>query len=327
LSLLGAVSGYQAWSVVGTGNTAFYCLYAVDATGNPSGAWECGLGTYTLSGTTLARTTVYSNSSGTTSALNLAAGTYRVILTPVAQSFLNAQQYSVHGPEISVTGTVVATVGRMHDCSGTSSNYTVTLPAAANCAGQSIGFRMDAGLTKLVSIKGNASENVDGQNTRVMWSGETAILYCDGSNWFKVAGRSLPMMCQISRSSNQTIGAVTVTKVSCDLSDLDNTGLMADTGNGRLVVQRTGNYLTLGQISTTATSAGYAGQVQVRVHKAGSFYFNGVSTDIAPTTTHVVTYAAGDTVELYTFCSASGFTLYGDTSQATRIRLVEVPGW
>lgn len=85
LTLAGAVTGYQTFAAVGDGNTCYYCVYAVDAFGNPSGVWEVGLGTYTASGTTLARTTVYANSSGTQVALDLAAGTKRVMLTAAAQ--------------------------------------------------------------------------------------------------------------------------------------------------------------------------------------------------------------------------------------------------
>ena len=51
LTLAGAASGFQAFSAVGDGNTTYYAV--IDGTN-----WEVGLGTYTSSGTTLARTTV-----------------------------------------------------------------------------------------------------------------------------------------------------------------------------------------------------------------------------------------------------------------------------
>jgi len=66
-TLSGATTGYQAWSVVGNANTAYYM--ATDGIG-----WEVGLGTYTLSGTTLARTTILS-SSNANAAVSWAAGT------------------------------------------------------------------------------------------------------------------------------------------------------------------------------------------------------------------------------------------------------------
>jgi hypothetical protein len=57
LTLLGAVTGYQAFSAIGNGNT---CYYTISSLG--SADWEVGIGTYTASGTTLSRDTVLSSS-------------------------------------------------------------------------------------------------------------------------------------------------------------------------------------------------------------------------------------------------------------------------
>jgi len=72
-TLLGAVAGYQAFSVVGNTNTTYYS--ATDSTG----AWEVGLGTYSTSGPTLTRTTILS-SSNSGSAVTF-SGTVNVFLT------------------------------------------------------------------------------------------------------------------------------------------------------------------------------------------------------------------------------------------------------
>ena len=58
-TLLGAVTSYQSLAGVGNGNTTYYCI--VDQVG---ANWEVGIGTYTASGTTLARTTVLASSNG-----------------------------------------------------------------------------------------------------------------------------------------------------------------------------------------------------------------------------------------------------------------------
>ena len=71
LTLGGALSGFQPFSSIGNTNTTYYCI--TDTT-----AWEVGLGTYSSSGNTLARTTVLSNSNGNTSPITLAAGTKTV---------------------------------------------------------------------------------------------------------------------------------------------------------------------------------------------------------------------------------------------------------
>jgi hypothetical protein len=77
VTLLGASAGFQSFLVVGNGNTTYYTI-----AGQTTSEWEVGVGTYTASGTTLARTTVLSNSAGTQpSTLNFSAGTKDVFVT------------------------------------------------------------------------------------------------------------------------------------------------------------------------------------------------------------------------------------------------------
>ena len=77
VTLLGASAGFQSFAAIGNANTTYYTIAAQTGT-----EWEVGIGTYATSGTTLARTTVLSNSSGTEpSALNFSAGTKDVFVT------------------------------------------------------------------------------------------------------------------------------------------------------------------------------------------------------------------------------------------------------
>lgn len=76
-TLAGAVTGFQTFAAVGDGNTCYYSAAAVDANGIPTGDWEVGLGTFTSSGTTLARTTILA-STNANAAVNWAAGTKRI---------------------------------------------------------------------------------------------------------------------------------------------------------------------------------------------------------------------------------------------------------
>lgn len=82
-TLAGAVTGYQTFAAVGNSNTCTYCAFEVDGNGAPSGGWEVGLGTYTSSGTTLARTTVYASTNGN-AAVSWSAGTRRIALVQPA---------------------------------------------------------------------------------------------------------------------------------------------------------------------------------------------------------------------------------------------------
>jgi hypothetical protein len=77
LTLAGAVSGFQSFSVIGNGNTCYYAI--VGGT-----EWEVGVGTYTSSGTTLSRDTILESSNGGT-AVDFSAGTKNVFVTYPAE--------------------------------------------------------------------------------------------------------------------------------------------------------------------------------------------------------------------------------------------------
>ena len=72
-----AVTGYQSFSALTSGNTTYYA--ATDVTGN----WEVGVGTYSVTGPTLTRTTVVS-SSNSGSAVTF-SGTVTVFITYPAE--------------------------------------------------------------------------------------------------------------------------------------------------------------------------------------------------------------------------------------------------
>ena len=76
-TLAGASSGFEAFSVIGNSNTTYYCC--TDGTD-----FEVGIGTYTASGTTLARTTIL-QSSNSDSAVNWGSGTRDIFVTQPAE--------------------------------------------------------------------------------------------------------------------------------------------------------------------------------------------------------------------------------------------------
>ena len=83
-TLEGAEAGFQTFSAIGDGNTTYYA--ATDGT-----YWEVGIGTYTASGTTLARTTILS-SSNSNNAVSWTAGEKLIFVTQPSSkaSFLDA---------------------------------------------------------------------------------------------------------------------------------------------------------------------------------------------------------------------------------------------
>ena len=70
-TLGGAETGFEAFSQIGDGNTTYYCC-------TDGSDFEIGIGTYTLSGTTLARTTIL-QSSNSDAAVDWTAGATRII--------------------------------------------------------------------------------------------------------------------------------------------------------------------------------------------------------------------------------------------------------
>jgi hypothetical protein len=94
ITLAGAASGFQAFSVIGDGNTTYYTIAG-------GSEFEVGIGTYTLSGTTLSRTTIL-ESSNAGSAVNFSAGTKDVFVTYPAERSVIA----VGGGVTSDTGAV-----------------------------------------------------------------------------------------------------------------------------------------------------------------------------------------------------------------------------
>jgi len=104
ITLAGAATGFQSFAVVGDGNTTFYTI--ASQTGSE---WEVGVGTYATSGTTLARTTVLSNSSATQpSALNFSAGTKDVFVTYPAGYAVASTNVGTSGQLLTSNGTGVA---------------------------------------------------------------------------------------------------------------------------------------------------------------------------------------------------------------------------
>jgi len=105
VTLAGAVADFQAFSVIGDGNTTYYAI--VLSAGNE---WEVGLGTYTLSGTTLSRDTVL-ESSNAGSLVNFSAGEKDVFCTQPAERavYLEAAGTSTIVPGITISGLTAST--------------------------------------------------------------------------------------------------------------------------------------------------------------------------------------------------------------------------
>ena len=97
LTLLGAASGFRSFADIGNGNSTYYAI--VGGT-----EWEVGLGTYTSAGTTLSRTTVLSNSLGTTALISFSAGTKDVFCTyPASEAVYQDNLNDAYAPQFAAS--------------------------------------------------------------------------------------------------------------------------------------------------------------------------------------------------------------------------------
>ena len=103
LTLAGAVTGFQSFSVVGDGNTTYYTI--TDGTDS-----EVGIGTYTSSGTTLSRDTIL-ESSNSGSAVNWGAGSKDVFLTYPADRSVSGSASALAIPDPGTSGNVLTSDG------------------------------------------------------------------------------------------------------------------------------------------------------------------------------------------------------------------------
>ena len=99
ITLAGAVSGFQSFSVIGNGNTTYYTIVS-----QTSNEWEVGIGTYTSSGTTLSRDTVL-ESSNSGSLVNFSAG-----IKDVFETYPAERAVIVDGSNIDVANSAILSV-------------------------------------------------------------------------------------------------------------------------------------------------------------------------------------------------------------------------
>lgn len=146
VTLDGAVAGYQAFSAIGNANTTYYAI-----AGQGTSEWEVGIGTYTLSGTTLSRTTVLS-SSNAGSLVVFSAGIKDVFVTYPSERavYLDASNNVIalgtpaSGTVTNLTGTASININGTVGATTAAAGVFTTLIATTNLSSTRINPRVSS---------------------------------------------------------------------------------------------------------------------------------------------------------------------------------------
>jgi hypothetical protein len=163
-TLSGSSAGFQSFAVIGDGNTTYYS--ATDASGN----WEVGIGTYSTTGPTLARTTILSSSNSNTAVTF--SGTVDVWVTYPSEKSINydadgvavigdALGYADTGIIASFASTVAGYNQVVLQNKSTATNASSNLNVSNNASTASTGFA-ELGINSTTFSNGAGCFNIPG---------------------------------------------------------------------------------------------------------------------------------------------------------------------
>ena len=187
--LTGAVAGFQSFAAIGNTNVTYYT--AVDPN---TGDWEVGIGTYSTTGPTLARTAVLSNSLSTTAKISFAAGAKNVFCVYPAEKAIYEEvsgNVLIDGGPITVVGTGVtgyttfsAALGELYaNTNGFAQLYAQNLNNGAEASADFVAYNnLGDGVNKFVDMGINSSNY--SSVTYPIFTPNSAYLFNDGGNLF-----------------------------------------------------------------------------------------------------------------------------------------------
>lgn len=242
-------AGFQSFATIGNGNTTYYTI-------SGGSEWEVGIGTYTSSGTTLSRDTVFS-SSNSGSLVDFSAGAKDVFVTLPSQ-----RSYGIPFSTKSTTYTASPNEGILADTSG--GPFTITLPASPVAGTQVIvGDAANTwGTNNLTlarngsTIEGAASDltcDITGVNVQLIYSGTTWQVFTQAGG----AGGSVDI-------NTQTTGTLTVSRGGTGAATLSANAVLL--GNGTSALQTvapgtSGNVLTSNGTTWASTAPAGGGSL------------------------------------------------------------------
>jgi hypothetical protein len=267
-TLAGAITGFESFGSVGDSNTTYYgCSDGTD--------FEVGIGTYTASGTTLARTVIL-QSSNSDSAVNWGAGTKTIFCTLPAEkmSFLDAS-----GNLVAANASALTALNASNLASGTVDNARLDqqLQDVAGLAVTDGNFIVGDG-ANFVAESGATARTSLGLGTAAT---------SDSTDFVAVTGDAMTGDLTFGDNDKAVFGAGSDLQIYHDASN----SYIKDAGTGDLLVQ--GTQIKLQDASGNDYLRGFTGGA-VYLHHAGNTKFETTATGVAVTGTLAATAVTGD---------------------------------
>lgn len=242
-TLTGAVSGFQTFAVIGNTNTTYYS--ATDSAGN----WEVGEGTYSTTGPTLTRTTVYA-SSNSGSAVTF-PGTVNVFVTYPSGKSVNLDGSG----NVSALGTVSSGTWQGGTIQPGYGGTGLTTFTGANNALYSTGATTLTAGTLPVAAGGSGATSLTGY---VKGNGTSAF----------TASASIPNSDTTATSAN-TANAI----VARDASGNFSAGTITADLNGNAATATTAANVNNGTLSLGVSGTGLSGSATFTANQSGNSTF------------------------------------------------------
>jgi hypothetical protein len=262
ITLAGAVSGFQSFSVIGDGNTTYYAI--VDP---QTGDWEVGIGIYTASGTTLSRDTVL-ESSNSGNLVNFVTNpkdvfvTYpaeRAIYTDAAGTAITPATASVLGVASGGTGQSSYTNGQLLIGNSTGN----TLAKATLTAGTGISITNGTGS---ITVAATNNGDVVGPASAT----DNAVARFDGTTG-KLIQNSVVT---IADSTGDMSGVGTLSATTVDTTNIEVTNVKAKDGTASATIADTTGYWSFSGTGAFVTPKGNDTTQRPGTPESGMLRFN-----------------------------------------------------
>ncbi len=193
-TLLGAATGFQSFAAIGNGNTTYYAIV-----NSEDGTWEVGTGTYSTTGPTLTRTTVY-ESSNSGSLVNFAAGIKDVFITypaeraiyeePNGNTLIDGGPLTVVGSGVTGYTSFAAVLAELYgNVNSFAQMYAQNLNDGSEASADLVAYNdLGDGLTNFVDVGINSS-NYSSASYPIFTPG-SAYAFNDGGEMFVVVPRA-----------------------------------------------------------------------------------------------------------------------------------------